>query len=84
MQVLQRTQQLGRVKPAPRLVKLAFSLQVVKQFAAIDKRQDEIQLFFALERKLEGDNEWTVDLREHGPFGEGVRDFGSGDDVCFA
>jgi hypothetical protein len=83
VQMLQGAQELGRIKPAPQLVKLALPLQVVEQLATVDERQDQVQLFGRLERKLEGHDERIVDLGEDGPFGESVGDFRPGDDVRF-
>jgi hypothetical protein len=56
---------------------------VVEQLSTIDESEYQVQLFSRLERKLEGDNEWTVDFGEYGPFGQGMGDFGSRDDVGF-
>jgi hypothetical protein len=84
MQMLQSAQQLGRIKPTPQLVELALSLQMVEQLSPVDERQNQIQLFGRLERKLEGYDERVVDLSEYGAFCQGVGDFGSSDNVRFS
>lgn len=57
---------------------------MVEKLASVDKRQNEVELFFRLEGKLEWDDEWTVDLCEDGTFCQGVGDLGSGDDMSFS
>ena len=84
VQMLKRTQELCRIKPTPLLVEPPLSLQVVEQLAAVHERQDQVELLGVLERKLERDDERVVDLREDGPFGERVRDFGPRHDVRLA
>jgi hypothetical protein len=84
VQMLERQQQLGSVKPRPHFVELSLSLQMVEQLSTVHKRQDEVQLFFALEREFEWDDKRVVDLGQHCALGEGMSDFGPRDDVGFA
>ena len=106
--MLERAEELGRIKPTSTLIELALTLQVVEQFPAIHcaarqinggellcyaftqsphrgaltKRHNEIQLVGCLERELERHDERVVDEREHGAFGEDMRDLaGAGCDV---
>lgn len=73
--MLQSKQKLGSIVPGPRLVELSLPLQMVKQFSTIDKRQYQVQLLGTLEGKLEGHNEWAIDLSEDSSFSKSMRDF---------
>ena len=84
MQMLQRDQQLRGIEPTPLLVELPFPLQMMEQLSTVYEREDEVEFLLGLERELERDDEGVVNLSEDGSFGEGVDDFGSGDDVCFS
>lgn len=77
VEMFQSHQQFRGVKSRPSLVESTLALQVMEKFSTIDKRQDQVQLFCRLERKLEGDDEWTIDLGEDGTFCQSVGDFGS-------
>jgi hypothetical protein len=55
----------------------------MEQLSTIDEGEYEVQLFSRLEREFEGDNEWTIDFGEYGPFGQGMGDFRPRDDMGF-
>jgi len=55
----------------------------MEQLSTINESEYQVQLFSRLERKFEGDNEWTIDFGEYGPFGQGMGDFRPRDDMGF-
>ena len=84
VQALQSAQQFSCIEPSSVDVKPLFLLQMVEELSAVDKRQNKIQLLWRLEREFQWNDEGVVDLSQNRPFGESMRDFGSGNDVCFA
>jgi hypothetical protein len=56
---------------------------MMEQLSTINEGEYEVELLGRLEGKLEGDNEWTIDFGEYGPFGQGMCDFRSRDDMGF-
>ena len=56
---------------------------MMEQLSTINESEHQVQLFGRLERKFERDNEWAIDFGEYSPFGQGMGDFRSRDDVCF-
>lgn len=81
VKMLKSQEQLGSIIPRPSLVELSFPLQVVEQLSSVDECQYEVQLLFRLEGEFQRHNERAVDLGEHGPLGECMRDFGTRDNV---
>jgi hypothetical protein len=57
---------------------------MVEKLTTIDESQYQIQFLWGLEGKLEGHDEGVVDLRKDGSLCQGMRDFGSRDDVGFS
>lgn len=84
VETLQRTEELGCIEPGSVDVESLLLLQVVEQFASIDKGEDEIKFFRRLEGELQRNNERVVDLGEHRSLRKSVRDLGPGDDVCLS
>lgn len=56
----------------------------MKQLPSVNKRENEIQLLWRLEREFEGYNERIVDLRKNRTLGERVRNFGPINNVGFS
>jgi hypothetical protein len=83
MKTLQRTEQLGSVKPRPVNVEPLLFLEVMEQLSTIDKRQNEVELLWRLEGELERYNERVVDLRQNRSFGKCVGHFGPRNNVSF-
>jgi hypothetical protein len=52
-------------------------LQVVEKLTTVDEGQNEVELFWRLEREFERYDEGVVDLSEDRSFSESMRDFGS-------
>lgn len=77
VEMLQSHQQFRRIEPRPRLVETTLTLQVMEKLSTVDECQYQVQLFCGLKRKLEGNDEWTIDLGEDCAFCQSVCDFGS-------
>ena len=84
VQTFQRAEQLCRVETRAVNVESVFFLQMVEQFASVDKGENKVELLRRLEAELEGYNERVVDLRQHRAFGQCVCHLGSGDNVRLA
>jgi len=84
VQALQSAQQFSGVEPSSVDIEPLFLLQMVEELSTVDKGQNKIQLLWRLERELQRNDEGVVDLGQNRPFGKSMRDFGSGNDVCFA
>lgn len=84
MQMFECTEQFRRIEPCAFLIKPTLTLEVMEKFTSVNKREDEVKFFGRLERKLERDDEWVVDLREHRSFRQRVRHLRPGDDVRLA
>jgi hypothetical protein len=52
MQTFQSAEQLSSIKPRAVDVKSLLSLQMVKEFSAIDERKDKVELLRRLKREL--------------------------------
>jgi hypothetical protein len=76
VQALQSAKQFGCVEARSVDIKSLLPLEVMEELSAIHKGQYQVQLLRRLERELEGHDEWIIDLRKHGSFGESVGNFG--------
>ncbi len=84
VQMFECAEQLGSIESRPLLVESTFTLKMVEELASVDEGKDEVELVWALEGEFERYDERIVDLGEDGSLGEGVRDFGTRDNVRFA
>lgn len=81
VKTFQCAEQLRGVETGTVDIEALFSLQVMEQLAAVYKCQDKIQLLRRLERELQGNDEWVVNLGKHRSLGECVGDLGARDNV---
>lgn len=84
VQTLESAQQLCGVETGSVDIKSLLPLQMVEQLSAVHKRQHEVQLFRRLERELQRNNKWVVDLCKDRSLGKCVCDFRSRDNVSLA
>ena len=84
VQTLESAQQLCGIETGSVDIKSLFPLQMMEQLATVHKCQHEVQLLRRLERELQWNNKWVVDLCKNRSLGKCVRDFRPRDNVSLA
>ena len=75
VQTLESAEKLGRVKAGAIDVESLLLLQVMEEFATVDKRKDQVELFRRLKGEFQRHDEGIVDLRQDRAFRQSMSDF---------
>jgi hypothetical protein len=81
MQTFQSAQQLGGVEAGAVDFEFPFPLQMMEQFASVDERQNQVELFGGLEREFKRYDKRIVNLSQDRAFRQSVVNLRSRNDV---